>query len=209
MISQSRIAASRSNGRKSRGPRTEAGKSGVTRNALRHGLAAVTRHNPTLAPDIEHMAKALCNGDTNPLLFEQALVIAENEMVLRCVRVECIAVIERLRDITATPLARRNNSLARAKARFRVGKIKYHQLVQAKARNGAINTREQDSTQKQESEAAQSTRKQKPIKSRDEFDAMRLAMPDLDRLARYERRAWSRRKRAIGEFIKIGASSGE
>jgi hypothetical protein len=125
------------------------------------------------------------------------------------VRVECIAVIERLRDITATPLARRNNSLARAKARFRVGKIKYHQLVQAKARNGAINTREQDSTQKQESEAAQSTRKQKPIKSRDEFDAMRLAMPDLDRLARYERRAWSRRKRAIGEFIKIGASSGE
>jgi hypothetical protein len=45
--------------------------------------------------------------------------------------------------------------------------------------------------------------RRKPIKSRDEFDALRLAMPDLDRLARYERRAWSRQKRAFREFIEI------
>jgi hypothetical protein len=38
---------------------------------------------------------------------------------------------------------------------------------------------------------------------RDEFDAMRLALPDLRRLERYERRAWSRRKRAIRDFIEI------
>jgi hypothetical protein len=44
---------------------------------------------------------------------------------------------------------------------------------------------------------------QKPIRSRDEFEALRLAMPDLDRLARYERRAWSRQKRALREFIEI------
>jgi len=47
-ISQRRIAASRSNGRKSRGPRTVAGKSSASRNALRHGLATITRHNPKL-----------------------------------------------------------------------------------------------------------------------------------------------------------------
>ena len=46
------------------------------------------RTNPRLFPEVERIAKAICNGDTNPLLFDQALVIAENEMVLRCVRVE-------------------------------------------------------------------------------------------------------------------------
>jgi type II secretory pathway predicted ATPase ExeA len=151
------------------------------------------------------MAKAICNGNTDPLLFEQALVIAENEMVRRCARAEVIAMIERLRDITLKPLSR-DNSLARAKARFGQAKLRYRQLVQAKAKKIATTTgKEKNWLQEQKSEAAQSqaTRMQKPIKSRDEFDALRLAMPDLDRLARYERRAWSRQKRALREFIEI------
>jgi hypothetical protein len=171
----------------------------------RHGLAAFT-YKPAAFAEVERIAKAICNGDTNPLLFEQALVIAENEMVLRCVRVEAIALIERLRDITAKPLSKRDNSLTRAKARLGQAKLRYRQLVQAKAKKIATTTgNERNSLQEQESEAAQSqpTRMQRPIKSRDEFDALRLAMPDLDRLGRYERRAWSRQKRAFREFIEI------
>jgi hypothetical protein len=200
----------RSHSRKRRrGPRGEAGKSRASRKTLRHGLAAITRHDPTLFPDIERMAKALCNGDANPLLLEQALVIAENELVLRSVRAEGVAVIERLRDVTATPLSKRDNSLARAKARFRGAKHKYKWwLVRAKAKNTAINNpHEQVSPPEQQGGAAQPRGKQKPTKSRDEFEAMRHAMPDLDRLARYERRAWSRRKRAIRDFIEIKSMS--
>jgi Xaa-Pro aminopeptidase len=205
MISRARAEASRSNGRKSRGPRTAAGRSCASHNALRHGLAALT-YKPAAFAEVERIAKAICNGDTNPLLFEQALVIAENEMVLRCVRVEAIALIERLRDITAKPLSKRDNSLTRAKARLGQAKLRYRQLVQAKAKKIATTTgNEKNSLQEQESEAAQSQpiRMQRPIKSRDEFDALRLAMPDLDRLGRYERRAWSRQKRAFREFIEI------
>jgi hypothetical protein len=77
MTSQAKIAANRVNGRKSRGPRSAAGKTCASRNALRHGLTAITRHNPTYFPDIERMAKAFCDGDTDPLLLEQALIIAE------------------------------------------------------------------------------------------------------------------------------------
>jgi hypothetical protein len=190
--------------RKRGSSRKEAGKSRARRKTLRHGLAAITRHNPRLFPDIERMAKAICNGDTNPLLVDQALSIAENEILLRCVRLERIAVIERLRDKTATPLTRRNNSLARAKTRFRKAKfryklpLRYKPLLQIKAKNPAIDNKQgRNSPQQRESEATQ------PIRSRDEFDAMRLAMPDLDRLARYERRAWSRRKRADRDFITI------
>jgi len=43
------------------------------------------------------------------------------------------------------------------------------------------------------------------LEGRDEFEAMREAMIDLDRLGRYERRAWSRRHRAMREFIAIKA----
>ena len=42
-----------------------------------------------------------------------------------------------------------------------------------------------------------------PIKVRDEVDTMREAIPDLKRLMRYERRAWSRRKRALRNFMDI------
>jgi hypothetical protein len=204
MISRAKAEASRNNGRKSCGPRTAAGRSCASHNALRHGLAALT-YKPAAFAEVERIAKAICNGDTNPLLFEQALIIAENEMVRRCVRVEAIAMIERLRDITVNPLSR-DNSLTRAKVRFRQGKLRYRQLVRAKAKKIVTTTgKEKNSLQEQESEAAQSqaTRMQKPIKSREEFDALRLAMPDLDRLARYERRAWSRQKRAFREFIEI------
>ena len=36
---------------------------------------------------------------------------------------------------------------------------------------------------------------------RDEFEALEEAIPDLKRLERYERRAWSQQKRAIREFM--------
>jgi hypothetical protein len=150
------ITDRRSNSRKRRrGPRG-AGKSRASRKTLRHGLAAMTRHNPRLFPDIERMAKALCNGDSNPSLLEQALVIAENEIVLRSVRAERVAVIERLRDRSATPLTRRDSSLARAKARFRGVKLKYKWLVRAKAKNA-----ERNSPQEQQSRGSSTHRKAK------------------------------------------------
>jgi hypothetical protein len=46
-----------------------------------------------------------------------------------------------------------------------------------------------------------------PVQERDEFDAMREAVPDLERLVRYQRRAWSHQRRAMREFMAIKASS--
>jgi hypothetical protein len=146
MISQTRIAANRGNARKSRGPRSAAGKSRASFNAMRHGLAAIARHDRALSPEIERLARAICAVDQNPLLLEQARTIAANEMVLIRVRAARVAAIERRHDIAP-----------------------------------------------------------KPIELRDELDAMGRALPDLDRLARYERRAWSGRNRAIRNFIEIKA----
>jgi hypothetical protein len=46
---------------------------------------------------------------------------------------------------------------------------------------------------------------QKRVKEqeRDEYEALEAAILDLIRLGRYERRAWSRQKRAIRKFMEI------
>ena len=45
--------------------------------------------------------------------------------------------------------------------------------------------------------------KQIEQQQRDEHEAMQEAIPDLVRLERYERRAWSRQQRAIRKFLGI------
>jgi hypothetical protein len=77
MNSPRKIAAARSNGRKGRGPKTPEGKAAASRNAFRHGLTTINCHNPALAGEIEEMARALCDGNDNPHLFQRALAVAE------------------------------------------------------------------------------------------------------------------------------------
>ena len=98
MTSERRIAANRLNGPKSRGPRSAAGKSIASHNALRHGLAAIIYRQPMPTADIEKFAKALCGDDDDPSLFKQALTIANNALVLRAINVQQLAVIERVRE---------------------------------------------------------------------------------------------------------------
>jgi hypothetical protein len=210
VTSQAKLAANRANGQKSRGPRSAAGKSSASRNAFRHGLAAITWTKPEIFPEIEPIARALCDEPDDPRLFEQALIIAEDEFVLRCVRVERIAAIERLRDRTAAPLGTGDLGLSRGKARFERAKLTYQMLVQRQndsSNNNANPTTSSDLhrrwQERRERASAERAAREKLMQQRDEFDAMRLALPDLDRLERYERRAWSRQTRAIRRSIEI------
>jgi hypothetical protein len=207
--SQAKIAANRANGRKSRGPRTTAGKSKASGNAFRHGLAAISRKQSEIFAESEPIARAICNRATNPLLFEQALIIAENGFVLRCVQAERIAAIERHRDKTVTALATGDLGFARARATFARAKLAYAALVQGKTQTPTSeNTASTDATPMRSRQAGERITTEhagrgKPALERDEFDAMRSAMPDLNRLERYRRRAWSREMRAIRRFLEI------
>jgi hypothetical protein len=217
--SQAKIAASRANGRKSRGPRTPAGKSNASRNALRHGLAAKTRQHPKSFAQIEAIAEAICNGAANPLLLEQALIIAENSFVLHCVQTEWIAAIERHRERTATPLATGDLGFGPAKARLEKAKFTYQMLSERADKDAAANSAASDnavpastastdevhvrSNTVRKRANAEQARRVPPALERDEFDALRSAMPDLKRLERYRQRAWSRQRRAFGRFMEI------
>jgi hypothetical protein len=51
--------------------------------------------------------------------------------------------------------------------------------------------------------ARKQVKEREEIEGRDEHQALEAAIPDLKRLVRYERRAWSRQKRALREFMRI------
>jgi hypothetical protein len=59
MPSERKIAANRSNAKKSTGPRSKAGRQASRRNALRHGLAIDIRTDPAYNEDIEQLAKMM------------------------------------------------------------------------------------------------------------------------------------------------------
>jgi hypothetical protein len=161
MSSNKQIEANRRNAKKSTGARTAIGSAVSSRNARKHALTTVSHHNPLFAPQIEAMARAICSGTSNPRLWQEALTIGECTIVLRCVRAERIALIERL--LGSAMISRR----------WRVWRA---EAVECES---------------------------KPSSPRDELEAMCLGRPGLDRLERYERRALSRRKRAVETLIAI------
>ena len=220
-----RIAANRLNARKSRGPRTAPGKAIVSRNALRHGLTATVHRSPLPAADLEEFARALCGGDDDPALLAQATIIAKNELTLRAISAQQLAVVERCREPTAVALAKGDNSLALAKARASkaeqahaelqalIAKLleRYKDELPPPAGNDELlplnllwflDDEEGEASDAVEEKCGAAELEQH-IDERNESAALEEAARDLIRLDRYEREAWSKQKRAIFAFMNV------
>jgi hypothetical protein len=181
-------------------------------------VAAINRRHPKYSAEIERRAEEYCNGDNDPLLMEQARIAAENDLILAHVRSARVACIERLRDPDAFPYTYLKGSFARARAKFREAKLIYDKLVEAKAKPKAADAKHGAAGDGKTGPPSKSTGKEatgnaamgtpsptpfEPHGLRDECEAMVLALPELERLERYDRRAWSRRTRAMERFIAI------
>lgn len=192
MTSEKQAAANRINGRNSRGPRTGAGKARAGRNAFRHGLASFRTGDPGVAEQVERIADAICAGDPNPLLREQAVLIAESQCWFSLVRVRELALIERMRNPDALPLPP-----AQRKAQAKLLRYVYEEIAKRRAA-GLSRKRELP-----EGAWPVSAAKRKKFKERGGYDALRGAMDDLMLLHRYDRSAWSRRNKALRGFMAI------
>jgi len=208
MTSAKKVAANRINGRKSRGPRTGAGKARASRNARRHGLAAFNNKDPAMVGRVRQMVDAICQGDDDPFLREQAVAIAESQLWLDCVKAEKRALIERLRDPTAIALAL-DMRIARAKARMRLFDVAARQqeviddLIEKTKAAGRDPEREPLPPHIEAAWPPPWVEFVSGDTERDEYEALREGIEDLVRLLRYERRAWSRRKRAVRAFMAV------
>ena len=68
----------------------------VRRNALRHGLAAVVLRDPVVTAEVERLAFAICGAQADPLEQEQALAVAEVQVVLKEIRKTRARIVEQL-----------------------------------------------------------------------------------------------------------------
>ena len=232
MTSIRKIAANRRNSRNSSGPRSAAGKSLASRNARRHGLAVEAHRQFAPSAEVERFAKAICAEDSDPAILAAAVKIADNEFALQAIRAQQAAVIERLREPHAVPFAKRDNSLHLTTARFmeawladkKIASLipdmleKYKdQMPPPIAGNSPAGSSYGDlvpiGLKALLEEPAPAEGAHEPLdpankqmeegEERDQYQALEAAVLDLVRLDRYERRAWSRQKRAINHFINI------
>jgi hypothetical protein len=84
MPSERKIAANRSNAKKSTGPRSKAGR--LRRNALRHGLAITIRTDPKYSDDIEYLAGMMSRARGRQQVSDIARDAAEAVLDLNRIR---------------------------------------------------------------------------------------------------------------------------
>jgi hypothetical protein len=82
MTSDRQIASNRKNGRRSRGPRTAAGKASSSRNALRHGLAVSVLNESKLCAQVEALAHSIAGNGADNFRLNQARIVAEAQVDL-------------------------------------------------------------------------------------------------------------------------------
>jgi hypothetical protein len=196
MTTELKILANRQNAKKSTGPKTKTGKYKASRNAVRHGLEAVDFGISGHFAEVERLAMAICPDASDPFRYEQAIIIAESQILLARVRAARSAAIERagqnvveLLEWADMRTLRKIIGLAskslRQSTSNRVDPAKASQcrddLIQAIAPFRLL--REKSTPQ-----------------ALDETERLGYALPYLLKLERYERRALSRRRRAIRRF---------
>ena len=86
MDSEKKSRANRENAKKSTGPRTTAGKSRASRNAMRHGLSSVAIADTSNTERITRIANKLCENDPFPYRYGVALEIADAQVMIDRIR---------------------------------------------------------------------------------------------------------------------------
>src|SRR4051812_21749081 len=95
MTSTRKREANRQNAQRSTGPTSSAGKRRASQNAFRHGLGALEAIGGVDNPEVRTIVDALCRAHGNSAAMrDQALIIAECQIVIRRVRAAKAALIE-------------------------------------------------------------------------------------------------------------------
>jgi hypothetical protein len=183
------IAANRRNARKSTGPRSVSGKKRSSKNAFRHGLSKPLT-GAEFARELEALARQTVGDGEDRFAVELARSAAEAELELARVRhlktelIERIAALRRLGSLETL----RSPTDETTRIMREVGRAPFR-IKRPKSASGALASIPAETPERTAAEA------------------LRRALPELARLARYEIRAAARRDRAIRALIKSECKS--
>jgi hypothetical protein len=180
LTSDRRQRANRANARSSTGPKSAAGKARSAKNAFRHGLNVPVLSDPLLAPEVEAMARRISGPYADAETVEWARRIAEAQFDLNRVRSSRRQLITRfLVDPSYRPRQVHRQ-------RFRL----LNMVLGGRLRGAPI-----------EVDEIKEMISPRPPEGEEKLAViLKERILELAALDRYERRALSRRKLAIGNF---------
>jgi hypothetical protein len=125
MATERQIAANHANAKRSTGPRTNRGRRASSHNALRHGLSSLVGPPRCVPIDIDGLAEALIQRDTDEIKIAEAWQVARAHSELlrvRAVRTELLASLDPHRcttdDLRQLLAIERYERVARGKRRL-------------------------------------------------------------------------------------------
>lgn len=178
MKTSARAKANRQNAQRSTGPTTEAGKRQVSRNALRHGLSIPIDSLPELDATVTRLTDRIAGANPGPRRLQLARKVAEAQLDLQRVRAAKFMLLNgsiKERPHKISPSVKETIRLAKAML-YGKGDVE----LDADASKELL-------------EPSQTDRGDAPPVT----GVIADAFDELARLARYERRALSRRKFAV------------
>lgn len=189
MASERQIAANRRNARKSSGPRSASGKKRSSQNAFRHGLSKPLS-GAEYTRELEALARQMVGGGDDRFAVELARRAAQADLELARVRQLKTDLIEGIAALGFNSLETFRSPIDEAIQIMRgVGRAPF-KIKRREFASGAL--------------AAIRAEMPEHI-----AEAIRRALPELARLARYEIRAAARRDRAIRALIEGERKSGD
>jgi hypothetical protein len=211
MTSERKVAANRRNGGQSRGPWTPTGKGRASRNALRHGLDSAVFDHGHQSEKVERIARLIAGDGSGGIRYDQAVIIAESSMVLFRIRLYRVKAIERYRErlqspfFPGSPLPQEIDGLAR---QYGLGNSRAVKDIIGRWSKATVAETKELKASGKELRRGEVSRliafgesfEKGSAKARTDVECFLLALPEIRALERYERRALSRRRRAIRIF---------
>ena len=208
MASEKQIEANRRNAKRSTGPKSTNGKAIASRNAFRHGLASSRIFTVDNLERVGRLAGMISNASAGSFELEQATIIAECQILISLTRAARIELIEKMRTCAAASdfnYDQMLNEVKQGKLRSAMRRLKQATLaVQALHRDC-----EEYVSARRKGPSEGNIIPEDPfvlyMRPRNDVVSFELALPHLLALDRYERRALSRRRRAIAAISALQA----